>query len=124
MEVVREIVARNKEIEAAAEAFADARKALAALSKTPDDPDANALAGKYLCRFKGEWERGLAMLMRGSDPTWKSLAERDRKGPTSPEEQARLGDDWWELSEAEKAEPTKRRLQLRAASWYLQALRS
>ncbi len=38
------------------------------LKESPDDPAANLAVGSYLCFNKDQWERGLPMLAKGSDP--------------------------------------------------------
>ena len=55
-DLLQAIVAKNKEVEAAALAYADADEAMATLKETPTDPDANVTVGKYLCFTKGDWD--------------------------------------------------------------------
>jgi len=115
--LVQQVVAKNKESDDDAKLFLDAKNALAALEKTPDDPAANAIAGKYLCFQKGNWKRGLPMLAKDIDAVYKALAEKDWKGPESADDQVKLGDEWWQRAEKAKG-IAKSQLQKRAAYWY------
>ena len=91
------------------------------LEKTPDDPEANLVVGKYLCFVKGDWDKGLPMLALGKDEALKALAKQELEGAASSTEQAKLGDGWWNL--AEKQEGTaKKQIQARAGYWYQKAL--
>lgn len=52
-QLVKQIVARQKEIKETAEAHAKIQMALATLEGNPTDPDANQAAGVYFCFVKG-----------------------------------------------------------------------
>jgi hypothetical protein len=96
-------------------------KASETLKTAPNDPAANLAVGKYECFQKGDWQHGLAALALGDDPELKSLAKKDTEGPASADEQASLGDDWWNL--ADKQGPgAKKQIQARARYWYEKAL--
>ena len=110
-DLLQEVVAKNKAVDAAAKAYADVEKAAVKLKQTPDDPDANTKVGKYLCFTKGDWQKGLQMLVKGSDASLKALATKDLAGAASGEAQVKLGDAWWDAG-------NKRR----AVHWYTQAL--
>ena len=83
---------------------------MATLKEKPDDPDANLIVGKYQCFTKGDWDKGMPMLAKGSDEKWKALAEKDIAGADSANEQVKLGDAWWDVSKE------------RAVYWYRLAL--
>ena len=110
-DLLQETVAKSKEVDAAAKAYASVEEAMATLKETPTDPEANATVGKYLCLTKGNWEKGLPMLAKGSDANLSALAAKDIAGAGSGEEQVKLGDAWWNAG-------GKRR----AVHWYEQAL--
>ncbi|MEI8376428.1 MAG: SUMF1/EgtB/PvdO family nonheme iron enzyme [Planctomycetota bacterium] len=118
-ELIKSILAKNKEVEAVAKAFADIEDAMATLKEKPNDPDANLAVGKYLCH-KGDWEKGLPMLVLSSDAKLKALAEQDIKGATTPEEQVTLGNDWWNIGQGAKGE-WRGVLLTHAGTWYQQA---
>src|SRR5262249_14401733 len=69
---------------------------------------------------KGEWDKGLPMLAKGSDAKLKELAQKELAGPKDAAEQAAVGDGWWDYAEIDK--PGKRQLHARACYWYEQAV--
>jgi hypothetical protein len=110
-ELAQEILTKNKEVDAAAKAGAEAKVAMAALQGDPDDAAANSILGKYLCLTKGDWEKGLPILARGGNAPLNALAARDLKGAATAEEQVKLGDAWWAVHGRQ-----------RAAYWYEKAM--
>lgn len=121
--LIKEILARNRQIEALANDYATAIAAFAILEKNPKDPAASLTAGKYLCFANGDWQRGLPMLANSSDSVLKELAVKDVAGATSAERQIELGDGWWAQADA-NAGGNKRRMMERAVFWYSKALPS
>ena len=113
--------ARIKETSEAAKAFAEVEEAAKTLEEKPLDPEANLVAGKYLCLIKGNWKQGRSMLALGGDATLKALAQKDMKGEADAAEQVKLGDSWWNLAEKEEGAAQKN-LQDRAGYWYKKAL--
>ena len=103
--------------------FFSVRKHVATLKTDPDDPAANAAYGSFLCLVKGDWERGLPLLAKGSDGSLRDLAEQERAGPESPERSVALGDGWWDLASKEKKGSVRKgRMLGRAGYWYVEAL--
>jgi formylglycine-generating enzyme required for sulfatase activity/pimeloyl-ACP methyl ester carboxylesterase len=115
--LTQEVRSRAKDLQQTKKAFAEVEEVIGTLKKHPDDPEANAAVGKYTCLVKGDWERGLPMLAKGSAEELKALAARDLKRPTKGDEQAALADAWYELAGTEGT-LTKRHAQLQAAHWY------
>ena len=95
-----------------------ATEALATLENNPDDPDANLIAGRFLCFLKGEWEQGLPMLAKGSDAELKAMANSEFAD--RPDALA-LGDSWWSFSDRVEGR-TQDAARQHAAAWYTQAL--
>ncbi len=99
------------------------------LNTSPADPAANAVAGRYYCFMEDNWDRGLPMLAKGSEPSTKSLAIKDiaatqssgGAGADAPVAQA-VGDAWWAASEREATPSSKIAMQRRAGFWYQQVL--
>ncbi len=58
-----------------------ARDAAATLASNPKDPAANLAMGRFQALIRGDWDRGLRLLARGSDAGWKTLAQTDLDGP-------------------------------------------
>ena len=120
-ELVAQTEVRIVEVAELAKAYEIVKAARTTLEKTPDDPDANLVVGKYLCFVKGDWDKGLPMLALGKDEALKLVAKQDVQGAATSNEQARLGDGWWNF--AEKQEGTaKKSIQARAGYWYRKAL--
>jgi hypothetical protein len=100
----------------------DYRQALSVLEAKPTDPEANLAAGRHLCFVKGDWRRGVPMLALGSDAPLKAAAIKDLRGANSADEQAAIGDAWWDLAEARQG-GERDTLRLRAGFWYRQAMK-
>ena len=47
------------------------------LEKTPDNPAANLVLGKYFSFVKGDWAKGVPMLALGKDEDFSALAKQD-----------------------------------------------
>ncbi len=119
--LVKSITARKKQIRHAADAYTEIQTILTTLEEKPVDAEANLAAGKYFCFVKRNWEKGIPMLALGGDATLKALAVKELKGTTSANEQAKLGDSWWDLAQKEK-DHTKDAMLARAAFHYKEAL--
>jgi hypothetical protein len=97
------------EIEAA---YPAARRALAALTTNPTDPAASAVAGRFLCFYKGDWHGGLLYLAAAvNDPALREPALAEIKAPPTATARAAVADRWWDLAGRETGLP---RLTLRA----------
>jgi hypothetical protein len=116
-----EAQSRRKEIEALRTEHNAVKDAEKTLKETPDDPAACLAVGRFVCLAKGDWEKGLPLLARGSDAALQALAEKERAAPATAEQQAALGDGWWDAA-AGKSGTAKARLQARAVHWYEKAL--
>ena len=83
-------------------AYPAAKRAMAVLAVNPADPAANAVAGRFLCFLKGEWLRGLPLLVAGSEPALRELANADLRCPPDPTARVGVADRWWDVAEYEK----------------------
>lgn len=92
-------------------------KALATLAKDPDDPESNAVAGRYNCLVKGDWATGTAQLEKGNDPGLKELAALEAKNPIELKEIVSLAEAWQKSGELEKGALRIRMLR-ESAYWY------
>jgi hypothetical protein len=103
-DLIRQHVLISKKIEKASVAFETVRDAKSTLETEPTDPASNFAFGKFVCLYKDDWPRGLAMLALGNDEEVKSAAEMELQ--TEPD-LVILGDRWWQIAEkmqgAEKA---------------------
>lgn len=82
--------------------------ALKTLEGMPDDADAHAAAGRFLCFMKANWAAGLPHLAKGRDEALADLARRQlRLQRSDVKETFEIAGEWWdagkktELSEAE-----------------------
>jgi hypothetical protein len=115
------VSAFEKRIQEIATAYRNAKDSFATLRAHPDDPSANLVVGRFMMEAKGDFDKALAMLAKGSDPALKALAECSLKSTSSPQEQTSLGDRWWELANREKG-LSQSNLRRCAATWYRAAL--
>lgn len=106
-----------RELRTAEQQLEQYRDALAVLNDDPVEPEANFTAGRYLCFVRGDWERGVAMLALGSNEPLKAVAIMELQGAETAEEQAAIGDGWWDLAESREGRE-REVLRLRAGSWY------
>ncbi len=102
--------------------FEQAKKARETLSNNSEDPAAKLALGQYLCIVKGDWDSGLALLAKGSDPDLRAAAERDLSGPTQADSRAELGDKWFTLSGKYPNSVERRSIRERGRFWYELAL--
>jgi len=96
----------------------EVRPALDTLAQRPDDSEANLDAGRYFCFVRGDWQRGLPYLAKGSDAALRTAAEADLDAPAEAAGQTKLGDSWWTLAEGLTALAEQRAARVRAGHWY------
>ena len=101
--------------------FDQAQTAADLLKEDPDNPEANLQMGWFLCCAKGQFEKGLPLLSKGSDPVLSKLAVSEIAAPVKASAQVELGDAWWELAEKEDG-GIQRQLRSHAATWYEKSL--
>jgi len=100
---------------------ADFKKAKDKLTSTPDDPDANTVAGKYTAFVLGDFPNGMDFLSRSGDKTLRTLAEHE-KAPLYTDGDSKkvtMADEW---VTAAKAYPALTRIFYdRSGYWLAQA---
>jgi hypothetical protein len=97
-----------------------AAAAMIKLLTAPDDPDANAIVGRYYAIDLQQWPTALPLLARGGEPALKKLAGMELSAPTAAEHQAEIGDGWYEQAK-KGGEAGRDVLYARALHWYEQA---
>jgi len=115
------VQARTREVGQLRKDYEKVKEALAVLEKNSKDAEANLTAGKHFCFVKGDWQKGLPLLVLGSDAKLKALAEKDLAAPTEAAQQVELADGWYDLAAGQDV-AAKVQFQLRAYHWYEQAL--
>jgi hypothetical protein len=118
----REITAnREPELKRQKARYAAVKAAIDTLAGNSADAAANLAVGHWHGFIKGNWEKGLPLLAKGSDADLAKLAAQDLAASNDPKDQRALGDQWARVA---AKEPAYGRLQpyLHAAYWYQQAL--
>jgi len=114
--------AKSKDVAERRAALAKVAKAAETLIRAPDDAEANLTVGRHEGLVKGNWEKALMHLAKGSDGGLKAAATRDLAQPADAAGRVAAGDAWWDL--AEKETSARVNLRLRALHWYEQAAES
>jgi hypothetical protein len=112
--------AKGKEIADIKSGLEKSKKSREALAKNPDDPAANLEYGLFLCMVRGQWDKGLPHLARGTEGPFRTAATRELGAPESAADRASLGDFWWDLGE--KDAPNRNAARSRAMFWYERSL--
>lgn len=116
----KEASERARSLEKQAAEYMAVKEAMAILDSDPTDRDANLSVGRYLCFYKGKWEKGVRLLALGSDPVLKSLANKELKAK-QPSDRVSLADAWVKYAtEVDKSQ--LRNVQSHAKELYLKAL--
>ena len=116
----KQVNQRKKEVEAARKDFAGLEPLVERLGTQPDDAEANYRLGRYRAAIKGDWKKALPMLAKGSDASWKKLAQQELASPSEARDQLALANGWWDAAQsAEDAE--KNGLLVHAGVWYRKA---
>lgn len=121
LSLIHRAAGRTRELTAIAAEFAQLKAAQAALEKNADDAQASLLVGRFLCTIRNDWDKGLAHLARGADPSLASLAQFDLSGPVDAGRRFELANGWWDVS-VRQGELARRNIQHRAGMWYRQAM--
>lgn len=98
----------------------EANRALGILQRTPRDPIASAVYGRFRCFYLADWENGLRYLQQSNDETLRRIAQTELANPTQTESWISLADAWWAYADG-KTGIEQRQARLRAAYWYQKA---
>jgi WD40 repeat protein len=123
LQLVARVEKAGSEVEQAKKEFGRMSKFVDMLAKNKDDAEANREMGRYFCLVKGNWERGLPMLIKGEDKDYAALAKRDLANPKETVEQLQLAEDYDNLADNNKG-LTQKNLLKRAYYWYVKGLPS
>jgi hypothetical protein len=89
---------RNRELQQLERDFRAAERAEDVLRNDPDDTRANLTLGEYLCRSKGNFERGLRHIANSGPSRLQDLAARDLAVPADWRSRVALAEDWLEYA--------------------------
>jgi hypothetical protein len=112
--------ARVTELAVIRKAYMPVAEAATVLVERPDDADATLALGKFHALVRGDWDRALAMLARGSDLKLKALALADLATPGDAATTLALATGYASQAESENG-VAKVNLLSRAVWWYEQA---
>jgi hypothetical protein len=118
--LLKQVNQHKKEVEAIRKAFAEVQPLAERLGTQPDDAEANYRVGRYSAAVKNDWKKGLPMLAKGSDASWRKLAQQEQASPAAADGQLALADGWWEAAQS-ASDAEKNGLLLHAGTWYRKA---
>ncbi len=93
------------------------------LASDPTDAAANAEMGRYYALIKGNWERGLPLLAKGTKSKFASLAQSDLANPTNVGDRRIVALGWYLIATDKTTDPAMHtQALLRAYHWYQENL--
>jgi hypothetical protein len=111
------VVARQSEIERRAANWRLYNESLETLRQKPNDAAANLIVGQWRCLVEGDWKGGLMNLVKSSDPKFQEAGRAEIAGATTPADQAKLGNLWYDMAPKFKNE-LREGMRKRAGYWY------
>ncbi|MFK8113457.1 MAG: DUF1559 domain-containing protein [Rubripirellula sp.] len=87
----------------------------------PENTAAASTVGRYMCFIKGDWKRGLPLLVEGGPADLQEVAKLDIRGAADAINKTAIGDAWWRLSERARTGVYRQSSRDRAVFWYEQA---
>lgn len=112
--------ARAKDVEQFKKDAPAIKAALEKLEKSPTDAAAATVAGRYYCFQRGEWEKGIPLLVGADDAKLKAVAEKEAEGAKEGTDLLAIADGWYDVAATTPAH-LKRAAQGRAFSFYTKA---
>lgn len=119
--LLREAGAKLGQVREVEAAWQELKPAQATLAEKPDEAEANLKLGRFHCLVRGDWDKGMPMLAKGSDAALRDAAKLDLAGAATLDRQLAAGDAWWNAAENASG-PAQLRLRQRAGTFYEQAL--
>lgn len=114
-----ELINLRRRVEAGKSEYRKFRSALVGLDE--GSPEANTVAGRYLCFVKEEWEKGLPILAKAHDPALREIAAMELVDLPSAEQQLEIGEAWWKYGADELQAGMRHVVWEHAALWFLAA---
>ena len=119
--LTRELGVREREIGRMQRAFDRVKNSLDSVARGSADAAANLEAGRWYCYEKGNWEKGLPLLSKGSNAPLADLARRDLANPADYRQQIQLAEHWLQAAKNEPSS-TASHIVSRAQHWCDQAM--
>jgi hypothetical protein len=101
--------------------FARHQQAQQKLEQSEDDPEANGVAGHYLCFVRSEWQRGLPYLSRADESAVRSAARLELASPDNVTERIAVADAWLDVAETAPEAIAQTTIRRHALDWYRNA---
>ncbi|MCI0460745.1 MAG: WD40 repeat domain-containing protein [Gemmataceae bacterium] len=120
--LVRALEQRSQEIQRLKTAFAQVKPFADTLKRDPTDTKANLVVGRYQAFTRGNWDRGMALLLKSGDASLQALAKQELAPPESGSGLLALAQGWDKAAQGEKSADAKHRMLARAHTWYQQAI--
>lgn len=83
-------------------ATADLKTLESKYQSNPGDRQVSSDLGRHYCFISGDWERGLPLLAKGTDPELAQLASAELSGKGGPEAVVALADAWLKWAQRQK----------------------
>src|SRR5207253_1302647 len=112
--LVRSVQRRGEEVQKMEKAYARIKRFADELGQNPDDPKANLAMGAYQAFAKGNWDRGLPLLAKGSNEQLKALAKQELSPPQDGAGQLALAEGWFKAASTPEKNPARYKMLLRA----------
>lgn len=116
----KQMLDRQAEIKRRAAAWQQYTQAVETLRQKPDDAEANQTVGQWRCLVEGDWRGGLKSLGNSADSRLQAIARAELLGANTPQDQAKLGGMWFELS-GRYQDDLRTGMRARAGYWYQKA---
>jgi hypothetical protein len=118
----KEAIERRAEVQAAAARHEQIEAAKKTLKNDPDNGPANLILGRRYCTERRDWPHGIECLAKAADAGLRQIARKDiAQSPADGEEQAKLGDAWWDLGQSRSGQDRAVCIS-RAGFWYQKAV--
>ncbi|MFO1023029.1 MAG: NPCBM/NEW2 domain-containing protein [Planctomycetales bacterium] len=121
-ELKKLIAARSQDLKTLELEYGPVQLAKRTLQQNPNEPGACLKAGQYYALSLGEWDRGLPLLAKTNDNTFRRLASLELKNPTNPNELIEIADGWWNWGNQCNNELQQSHAWQHAVEWYNLAL--
>lgn len=112
---------QQKRLETLQGVYPAAKAAAKALEQAPGDPGANLELGRFYCLAKGDWDKGLPLLAKGSQGPLPPLAAKLAAQRDDVATQLAMADVWYSLASKERG-GMKLLVTGAANYWYEQAM--
>jgi len=116
IQIASTVEAKKAELQIQATAFNEYKNGLERLKIDPNAAQAKYQVGLYLCVFRQDWDKGLALTSAGADSAWMAASKADLTAPVQLTDMMKVADGWFDLGASRSA--FRGRIWVRAEFWY------